>query len=121
MTDKKIADITADPVRVDFEYDQVDAWYESKVTNSAWVYKDDKGEIVALSPICKHLGCTVNWEGSDKHPDMFYCPCHGGLYEKNGKNVPGTPPRGPLDAYPTQEKDGFLMLGTPIENPFVKK
>src|SRR5690606_28382552 len=66
MTDKKIADITAEPVRVDFEYDQVDAWYESKVTNSAWVYKDDSGEIVALSPICKHLGCTVNWKGSDK-------------------------------------------------------
>lgn len=121
MTDKKIADITDVPVRVDYQYDQVDAWYESKVTNSAWVYKNEEGKIVALSPVCKHLGCTVNWEGSKEHPDMFYCPCHGGLYEKNGKNVPGTPPRGPLDAYPTQEKDGFLMLGSPVENPFVRK
>ncbi len=121
MTDKKIADITTEPVRVDFSYEQKDAWYTSEVTEMAWVYKNDDGEIVALSPICKHLGCTVNWNGSDKHPDMFFCPCHDGFYTKDGDNVPGTPPRGPLDAYPVKEKDGFLMLGTPEENPFVRK
>ncbi|MBS4176572.1 ubiquinol-cytochrome c reductase iron-sulfur subunit [Lederbergia citrea] len=121
MTDKKIADITAEPVRVDFKYEQKDAWHTADVTQTAWVYKNEAGEIVALSPICKHLGCTVSWEGSEKHPHMFFCPCHMGLYTKDGKNVPGTPPRGPLDAYPTQEKDGFLMLGSPVENPFVRK
>ncbi|MBS4199498.1 ubiquinol-cytochrome c reductase iron-sulfur subunit [Bacillus sp. FJAT-49732] len=121
MTDKKIADITSDPVRVDFKYEQQDAWYTSEVTQTAWVYKNEGGEIVALSPVCKHLGCTVAWEGSEKHPNMFFCPCHMGLYHKNGENVPGTPPRGPLDAYPTQEKDGFLMLGSPGTNPFVRK
>src|SRR5690606_6265329 len=120
MTDKKIADITSEPVRVDFTYEQKDAWYTAETTSSAWVYKNDNGEIVALSPICKHLGCNVNWNGSEKHPDMFFCPCHAGLYTKDGKNVPGTPPRGPLDAYPTREQDGFLMLGTPEQNPFVK-
>ncbi|CAM3974870.1 QcrA and Rieske domain-containing protein [Lederbergia lenta] len=121
MTDKKIADITAEPVRVDFKYEQVDAWHTSETTQMAWVYKNEAGDIVALSPICKHLGCTVNWNGSEKHPDQFFCPCHMGLYTKDGNNVPGTPPRGPLDAYPTKEKDGFLMLGTPEENPFVRK
>ncbi|MEK3886038.1 QcrA and Rieske domain-containing protein [Bacillus sp. FSL K6-3431] len=121
MTEKKIADITAEPVRVDFKYEQVDAWHTAETTQMAWVYKNDAGDIVALSPICKHLGCTVNWQGSDKHPDHFFCPCHMGLYTKDGNNVPGTPPRGPLDAYPTKEKDGFLMLGTPEENPFVRK
>ena len=121
MTDKKVADITEEPVRVDFSYEQKDGWYTSEATQTAWVYKDEKGEIVALSPICKHLGCTVNWEGSEEHKNMFFCPCHNGLYTKDGKNVPGTPPRGPLDAYPVKEKDGFLMLGNPVENPFVKK
>ncbi|HEY4552765.1 MAG TPA: ubiquinol-cytochrome c reductase iron-sulfur subunit, partial [Bacillaceae bacterium] len=100
MTDKKIADITEEPVRVDFSYEQKDAWYTSEVTQTAWVYKNKEGKIVALSPICKHLGCTVNWGGNEKHPDMFFCPCHHGLYTKDGNNVPGTPPRGPLDAYP---------------------
>ncbi|KKB38462.1 ubiquinol-cytochrome c reductase iron-sulfur subunit [Bacillus thermotolerans] len=111
-TNQKVDELTSTPVRVDFSYEQQDAWYTSEVTETAWVYKDENGEVVALSPICKHLGCTVNWEG-DNHKNQFYCPCHGGLYEKNGNNVPGTPPTAPLDKYPTKVKDGFLQLGKP--------
>ncbi|MBO8177474.1 ubiquinol-cytochrome c reductase iron-sulfur subunit [Aeribacillus pallidus] len=118
-TKLKVDEITNEPQRVDFSYEQKDAWYVSEVTNTAWVYKNEKGEIVALSPICKHLGCTVNWNGDQKHQNMFYCPCHNGLYEKNGKNVPGTPPTAPLDAYPTKVVDGYLYLGKPKANPFV--
>ena len=32
-------------------------------------------------------------------PNKFYCPCHDGLYTKDGKNVEGTPPTRPLDRY----------------------
>ncbi|OJH18670.1 menaquinol-cytochrome C reductase [Bacillus obstructivus] len=119
-TPKKVAELTNEPQRVEFKYEQVDAWYKSDVTQTAWVYKDDKGEIIALSPICKHLGCNVTWGENKQHPHQFYCPCHGGRYELNGKNVPGTPPSAPLDAYPTKVKDGYLYLGKPKENPFVK-
>ena len=79
------------------------------------------GEIVALSPVCKHLGCTVNWEGSEKNPDMFFCPCHNGLVHKGWQKRSRHTARGPLDAYPIREKDGFLMLGTPEANPFVRR
>ncbi|WP_313798504.1 ubiquinol-cytochrome c reductase iron-sulfur subunit [Cytobacillus sp.] len=110
-TPQKVADITEVPKRVDFTFEQQDAWYNSEETGTAWVYKDDKGEIVALSPVCKHLGCVVNWEGDASKPEHFYCPCHGGLYTKDGTNVPGTPPIAPLDVYPYIEKDGYLHLG----------
>ncbi|MBP3040434.1 ubiquinol-cytochrome c reductase iron-sulfur subunit [Bacillaceae bacterium Marseille-Q3522] len=110
-TKLKIADLTNEPVRVDFSFAQKDAWYESEVSNTAWVYKDENGEIVALSPVCKHLGCVVDWNTDKKNPNRFYCPCHGGLYEKDGINVQGTPPVAPLDVYQTSEKDGFLYLG----------
>lgn len=110
-TNKKISEITAEPSRVDFSFTQKDAWYESDVTSSAWVYKDDKGEIVALSPVCKHLGCVVDWNTDKANPEHFFCPCHNGLYTKDGTNVPGTPPIGPLDHYPFKEVDGFLALG----------
>lgn len=110
-TPQKVSEITTEPTRVDFTFNQVDAWYESDVTNTAWVYKNDKGEIVALSPVCKHLGCTVDWNGSDNDPNMFFCPCHYGLYEKDGSNVKGTPPSAPLDVYPYKEVDGYLYLG----------
>lgn len=110
LTSQKVADLTETPVKVDFTFEQVDAWYKSDVTNAAWVYK--KGDqIIALSPVCKHLGCTVNWGGDTAHPDQFFCPCHAGRYEKTGKNVQGTPPLGPLDQFEISEKDGFLMIG----------
>lgn len=116
QTSQKIADLTDVPVRVDFSYEQVDAWYKSDVTEMAWVYKNGD-QIVALSPVCKHLGCTVNWEG-DK-PNEYFCACHGGRYEKNGKNIQGTPPTGPLDEYEVDEKDGFLLLGKKKPNTLV--
>lgn len=112
-TKQKVADLTDQPVRVDFSYKQKDAWYESDVTSTAWVYKEGD-KITALSPICKHLGCTVNWNTDKAHPNQFECPCHLGRYEKNGKNIPGTPPPQPLDLYQFQEKGGYLYLGKAI-------
>jgi len=118
-TDLAVADITEEPTRVDFSFEQVDAWYTSEVTSTAWVYNNGDG-IVALSPICKHLGCTVNWAGDSDNPDKFHCACHDGLYEKNGKNVPGTPPRGPLDMYEVRESaDGLLEIGVVVPNKLV--
>lgn len=115
QTSMKIADITEEPTKVDFTFEQVDAWYKSDVTESAWVYKDGD-QVIALSPVCKHLGCTVNWNSDSAHPNQFFCACHAGRYEKSGKNIPGTPPLGPLDEYEVSEKDGFLMLGKKIAN-----
>ncbi|WP_307197000.1 QcrA and Rieske domain-containing protein [Neobacillus niacini] len=110
-TPLKTKDITTEPQRVDFTFEQKDAWYTSDVTNTAWVYRDEQDNIVALSPVCKHLGCTVGWATDKAHPDQFFCPCHFGRYTKDGMNVKGTPPIAPLDVYPIQEKDGLLYLG----------
>src|SRR3954464_13655556 len=83
-TKQKVSELTDEPVRVDFTFKQKDAWYESEVTNIAWVYKDGD-KIVALSPICKHLGCTVGWNTNKEHPNQFFFPCHYGRYEKDGR------------------------------------
>ena len=115
LTAQKVAEITDAPVKVDFSYEQTDGWYKSEVSDAAWVYKEGD-QIIAISPVCKHLGCTVNWAGDSAHPDQFFCACHAGRYEKTGKNVKGTPPLGPLDQYEVEEKDGFLMLGKKIAN-----
>ncbi|PLS16338.1 menaquinol-cytochrome C reductase [Bacillus sp. M6-12] len=110
-TKQKVDDLTDEPKRVDFTVKQVDAWYESEETKTAWVYKDDKGEVVALSPVCKHLGCAVAWNTDKSNPNHFFCPCHYGLYTKDGANVPGTPPLAGLDVYEHKTKDGILYLG----------
>ncbi len=109
-TGLKVSELTAKPQRVDFKVKVQDGWYETEETRTAWVYKE-KEEIVALSPICKHLGCTVDWNGNKDFENQFSCPCHGGRYLKNGKNIPKTPPTAPLDIYEQKVKDGILMLG----------
>lgn len=106
-----VKDITDEPQRIEWKIDQVDGWYESEVSKAAWVYKDENDDILALSPICKHLGCVVSWEGSDQYPDQFFCPCHDGRYYKDGTNVPGTPPTASLDRYDQKVENGMLFLG----------
>ncbi|MGO4888099.1 ubiquinol-cytochrome c reductase iron-sulfur subunit [Anaerobacillus sp. MEB173] len=108
-----VADITTEPQRKDFKFEQVDGWYTSEVTRSAWIYKEGD-QIIALSPICTHLGCTVNWDTDAANPDHFFCPCHFGLFTKDGTNVPGTPPTAPLSVYEQEVIDGTLYLGKPI-------
>lgn len=45
------------------------------------VYKAEDGSVVALSPRCQHMGCTVDWNDGDRTWD---CPCHGSRYRADG-------------------------------------
>lgn len=60
---------------------------------------------VAVSPICTHLGCTVDVEGA-----RLVCPCHGSTYDRSGRVVRG-PAERPLRRYPVQMRtDGILEI-----------
>lgn len=109
-----VSQITTEPRAVQFVVHRKDGWYEPAEgeTMTAWVMKDAKGEVLALSPVCKHLGCTVNWNSNPKYKEQFFCPCHFGRYEKDGTNVLGTPPTKPLDKYKTKIENGRLLLGS---------
>lgn len=110
----QVKEITKEPKSFTFKVHQVDGWHESEVTMNAWIYLDEKDNILSLSPICKHLGCNVQWNTDPAHPDHFFCPCHYGLYTKDGVNVPNTPPQAPLDEYISKVKDGTLYLGKAV-------
>ena len=58
-------------------------------------FRDDAGELVTLSPKCKHMGCTVGWNHRAKTWD---CPCHGSRYDSHGDVING-PTRHPLDPF----------------------
>lgn len=49
-------------------------------------YRSEDGSVVALSPRCQHMGCTVGWNGADQTWD---CPCHGSRYAKDGAVIQG--------------------------------
>lgn len=56
---------------------------------------DKGGEYHAMSGTCTHLSCTVQYR-----PDLreVWCACHNGLYDLNGRNISGPPPR-PLELF----------------------
>jgi Rieske Fe-S protein len=66
----------------------------------------DGERLRAISTVCPHLGCRVRWEG-DK--DRFFCPCHNGVFDREGRVVSGPPPR-PLDRYEVEIVDGSVYL-----------
>lgn len=111
--------ITDMPQEFNFELKQQDGWYASTATLTAWIRKDESGEIYALSPICKHLGCTVGWNNDKAFPDEYHCPCHGARYTKLGKNLAVAPK--PLDQYKTKIDGGWVYLGDIIPNTEAKK
>lgn len=61
---------------------------------------------VIFSPICPHLGCHFNWDGS---LNKFLCPCHGSVFSKDGKHLAGPAPRG-LDPLPMREQAGTAEI-----------
>ena len=59
----------------------------------------------ALSPICTHLGCTVEIQG-----ERLVCPCHGSTYDREGRVLRG-PAEDALHRYPVRlSPDGILEI-----------
>lgn len=65
----------------------------SKISGNAIVIRTAAGNVaasfVALSLICTHQGCTVNY---DSAASGFKCPCHGSEYNISGAVTQGPAP-----------------------------
>jgi menaquinol-cytochrome c reductase iron-sulfur subunit len=75
-----------------------------------YVRGEDRGprlEFIAISTRCAHLGCPVRYVQASQR---FICPCHGGVYDDQGK-VTGGPPVRPLDRFYTRIRDGRVQIG----------
>jgi menaquinol-cytochrome c reductase iron-sulfur subunit len=64
-------------------------------------------EFIAVSNRCAHAGCPTRFVEAAGN---FICPCHGGVYDFQGK-VTGGPPVRPLDRFQTRVQDGQVVLG----------
>ena len=62
---------------------------------------------IAISTRCAHLGCPVRYVQA---AERFICPCHGGVYQFDGK-VAGGPPVRPLDRFETKVENGRVLVG----------
>lgn len=71
-----------------------------------FLVRSGDGGVRALDSTCTHLGCRtrVNAEAL-----QIECPCHGGVYDLEGRVVAGPPPR-PLDELPTRVEGTRILV-----------
>jgi Rieske Fe-S protein len=84
-----------------------DAW--SRITGvelgSIWLTRSGDGGVTALSAVCPHLGCSVDFLPENR---IYSCPCHGSIFDFSGKTKTGPSPR-PMDVLDSKV-DGKRVL-----------
>ncbi len=92
---KENADVVSQFIGKRFSYEQISdlaALANGEATLAAYegkkiaLYKDEKGKLYSLDPVCPHAGCLVAWNSAEKTWD---CPCHGGRYAIDGSLLTG--------------------------------
>ncbi len=59
------------------------------------VVKVAEGDFRAFSATCTHLDCIVTYQ---QDRSRIFCNCHNGVFDLNGRNVAGPPPK-PLEQF----------------------
>ena len=101
---------------VDFTLDLADPQYSGLLNLGGYVYVQNvivaravDGNYFALSQICTHQGCTVQYQVAQNE---IVCPCHGSQYDIHGNVIMG-PSTTPLFEYSTQLTGTLLHVYTP--------
>lgn len=69
-----------------------------------------EGEVICLDPACTHLGCRINYQ-TEQH--RFVCPCHGGVFDADGKVTSGPPPKA-LERHPVKIENGKIWISREV-------
>ena len=98
-------------VLVSFDNSLKVAWSGKTGKTGAWLRRLDGTDFEAFTLNCAHLGCPVRWE---PEAELFLCPCHGGVYYKDGTVAGGPPPKA-LAKYPVKvEGDRVFVKAEPV-------
>ena len=71
-----------------------------------WVRHIEGSRFQVFAINCMHLGCPVRWFPQS---GLFMCPCHGGVYYRDGSRASGPPERG-LVEYPSKVENGQITI-----------
>jgi menaquinol-cytochrome c reductase iron-sulfur subunit len=71
-----------------------------------WVRHIQAEQFQVFAINCAHLGCPVRWFAQS---GLFMCPCHGGVYYRDGSRAAGPPERG-LFTYDCKVEKGDLLI-----------
>ena len=96
-----------EPQKAEYTMLKKDGWVEEAVRKAVWIAAKDSQNMAVFDPRCTHLGCAYSWQPDKKR---FFCPCHDGVFDIDGRVIGGPPPR-PLDRYETKIEGGKLFIG----------
>lgn len=84
-----------------------DAWtaFRDVPLGACWLVRDGE-RVRALSTVCPHAGCAVDW---DEPRREFVCPCHDSRFSVDGARKSGPSPR-PMDALDVELRDGRVRV-----------
>ncbi|MGC0142277.1 ubiquinol-cytochrome c reductase iron-sulfur subunit [Pseudactinotalea sp. Z1732] len=66
--------------------------------------RTDEADVVALSAVCTHQGCTVDVEEEEGR-----CPCHGSRFDLRSGEVTAGPAKEPLERIAVEVIDGRIV------------
>ena len=97
----------AKPVEVPLAQLPVGSVKQITYQNNPVLLMRSQESIVAMSMVCTHLACLVQWQESAQR---FYCPCHQGKFDRNGEVLSGPPPV-PLERVPVKVAQDKIVIG----------
>jgi menaquinol-cytochrome c reductase iron-sulfur subunit len=100
-------------VRVEFTDPETVPWAGPSNRNAAYLRRTGDEAFTAFSIYCTHVGCPVSWRAGAM---MFICPCHGGVFDREGNVIAG-PPETPLVRHDVRIREGqveILALAVPV-------
>lgn len=83
-------------------------WAGLTAQTAVYVRRMAPTEFTIFAVNCTHLGCPVSWLATAQ---LFVCPCHGGVFYRDGTVAAGPPPR-PLFEYVHRIENGRLFVQT---------
>jgi len=94
------------PQLFNFTRTKVNGWERTTNSYGIYIFRQNEAETLVFSNVCTHLSCRVTWRDDSQD---YFCPCHDGLFSKEGAVI-GGPPDDPLISYSTKVEEGTLYF-----------
>jgi Rieske Fe-S protein len=94
------------PTGVTLSVMRIDGYRQALERRTVFLVKTAEAEVTAFDATCTHLGCHVDWDAAAR---VFRCPCHGGVFDRNGAVMDGPPPEGLLKVATRVEGDRVMV------------
>lgn len=101
-----LAEFPVNEVRLAIVEVRRDDWAEGLRRRAVYVARRAVDDVVVFSRSCTDLGCPVLWDAGSS---CFLCPCHGGIFSRDGEPKAGPPDR-PLFRYAIRVREGTLEI-----------